>query len=204
MIKRNTGRLLLSLLVITGLAGTIHSSTISFRERRSATTLLKESRTGILEATEGLSPEQLNFRSSKDTRSIRECILQAATDEHQLWEKLQNALKHQADPKMRRYVTISDGALLQRAASGNFPTTVLPPGMLYEYNSVDAARIAFRKERTAHLKYMRTTTEDLRNHVVQTVSGWIDCYQLCLLIASNSEHLEQEILSLRANPAFPH
>lgn len=195
---------MLSLLVITGLAGTLNSSTISFRERRSATSLLKESRAGILSATEGLRPEQLNFRRSNNEPSIRECILQAANDEHQLWEMLKTALKKQADPRMRKNVTISDGELLQQAVAGQFRTTVLPPGMLYEYNSVESALAAFRKERTAHLKYMRNTTEDLRNHVLQTVSGWIDCYQLCLLIASNSEHLEQQILSIKTDPAFPH
>ena len=197
------GRLLLSLLVITGLAGTLNSSTISMKERKSATNLLKDSRTRILDAVRGLQTEQLNFKKSPEGTSIRECILLAATTEHQLWEQLQAALKKQANPDMRKQIFLSDEQLMQRAENGNFPTTILPAGMIQEYSNMDEALAGFRKERTAHLKYMKTTTEDLRNHVLHTASGWIDSYQLCLLIAANCMHLEEQIAELKSDPRFP-
>lgn len=203
MIKRTMGRILLSLLVITGLAGTLNSSTISTKERKSATSLLKDSKAGILDAVRGLHTEQLNFRKDINGPSVRECILQAATNEHQLWKQLQSTLKKQANPEMRKQIVLTDDQLLQKAEKGNFATTVLPAGILYDYATVEQAITAFRKERTEHLKYMKMTTEDLRNHVLHTPSGWIDCYQLCLVMAADCAHLEKVINGLKQDPRFP-
>ena len=72
MLKRTKGRLLLTLLVITGLAGTLKDTSLSHKERKSAMTLMKDSKTAALKSIKGLSEAQLNFKSSTDHCSIKE------------------------------------------------------------------------------------------------------------------------------------
>jgi hypothetical protein len=71
------------------------------------------------------------------------------------------------------------------------------------YKTVEEALEAFKTERANHIKYIKGTTEDLRNHVVQMSFGWIDCYQLCLVIACNSDRHMQQIQELKEDPNFP-
>jgi hypothetical protein len=48
MLKRTKGRLLLVLLVCTGLAGTLNNSSLSQKERKQAISLIKSSRNEVL------------------------------------------------------------------------------------------------------------------------------------------------------------
>jgi hypothetical protein len=60
------------------------------------------------------------------------------------------------------------------------------------YKSLDEAMNDFKTMRAAHVKYIKATSEDLRNHFVQMPFGLLDCYQLCLLISSHTDrHLQQ-------------
>ena len=69
MIKRTTGRLLLTLLVTTGLAGTLNNSSLSQKERKQAINLIKSSRKEVLNSMGGLSSRQLKFKpSSKELK----------------------------------------------------------------------------------------------------------------------------------------
>ena len=71
------------------------------------------------------------------------------------------------------------------------------------YKSLDEAVNDFKTRRADHIKYLKSTTEDLRNHIVQMPFGWIDCYQLCLMIASHSDRHIQQINEVKADPNFP-
>jgi hypothetical protein len=54
-----------------------------------------------------------------------------------------------------------------------------------------------------HIKYIRTSTEDLRNHVVRTSAGWIDCYQYYLLMADQNSYFAEKINAIKSSPRFP-
>ena len=54
-----------------------------------------------------------------------------------------------------------------------------------------------------HIQYLKTTTEDLRNHVVQLPFGYIDSYQLCLMIAAHSNRHTQQLREVMAAAGFP-
>jgi hypothetical protein len=71
------------------------------------------------------------------------------------------------------------------------------------YKSTDEAINVFKTRRTDHIKYIKTTTEDLRNHVVQTPVGWLDCYQLCLMIGALSNRFVNQIEEIKNHPGFP-
>jgi len=53
MLKRTKGLLLLTLLVITGLAGTLKDSIISQKERKSAISLMKDTKADVIKSVKG-------------------------------------------------------------------------------------------------------------------------------------------------------
>ena len=66
MLKRTMGRSLLTLLVITGLAGTINDNSLSKTERKTAIGLMKDTKADVLKSVKGLSEAQLNFKAAPD------------------------------------------------------------------------------------------------------------------------------------------
>jgi len=61
----------------------------------------------------------------------------------------------------------------------------------------------FKQKRAQHIEYIKSTTEDLRDHIVETPFGSVDCYQLFLLIASHSNRHMQQIDEIKATEGFP-
>jgi len=62
---------------------------------------------------------------------------------------------------------------------------------------------SFRSARTEHLRYVRNTTEDLRNHVTQLHEEAVDCYQLILFMTAHSNYHLQQIKEIMADEKFP-
>ena len=78
MRRSKYGYLLLALLVITGLAGTIRSTSITSKERKLVASYLKDTKNKVLKSIKGLSKSQVNYKPSRDKCSIKESIYHAA------------------------------------------------------------------------------------------------------------------------------
>jgi hypothetical protein len=205
MLKRTKGLLLLTLLVITGLAGTINDSSLSKKERKSVTGLMKSSRNDVFAAIKGLSEAQLNFKPSADQWSIKECVYHIAISERNLWGMLEASLKEPSNAEKRSEIKTTDDQLVNNVENR---TNKIKTSESFEprnapYHSIDEALLDFKSTRADHLKYMKTTTEDLRNHVVELPFGWLDCYQLSLMIAAHSNRHTLQIEEVKVNPHFP-
>src|SRR5690349_1623043 len=96
MLKRTTGRFLLTTLVITGLAGTIKNTSLTSEERKSLVNDLKETRTEFVGSVKNLSDAQLDFKPSLQSWSIRDCIHYIASSEKEMWAKLDAIMKEPA------------------------------------------------------------------------------------------------------------
>lgn len=205
MLKRTKGRLLLTLLVITGLAGTLKDTSLSHKERKSAMVLMKDTRMAALKSVKGLSNSQLNFKASPDRWSIKECIYHIAISEKNLWDMMEASLKGPANPEKRAAIKMTDEQLIKMMEDRGYKTKTIEPfePKNISYKTLDDAVNTFRSKRLDHIKYIKTTTEDLRNHVVQMPFGYVDCYQLCLMMASHSNRHTQEIEEIKAEPNFP-
>ena len=88
MLKRTKGLMLISLLVITGLAGTLNDDALSNKERKYSANLLKDSKTELLKSVKNLSDAQLNFKTSAESWSVKECVYHIAITEKALWGML--------------------------------------------------------------------------------------------------------------------
>lgn len=205
MLRRTTGRLLLTLLVITGLAGTINNNSLSKDERKLALGLMKDSYRESLKTVKGLSEEQLNFKASPERWSVKECFYHIAATEKGLWTMLEGSMKAQPNPEKRTEIKVTDEQFVAmikdrgRKAQAAEPFQPKNTG----YRSMEDALADFRSNRSMHIKYMKTTTEDMRNHVVQLPFGWIDCYQLYLLIGAHSDRHTQQMNEVKTSPGFP-
>jgi PHP family Zn ribbon phosphoesterase len=205
MLKRTMGLSLLAFLVITGLAGTLKNTAISKQERKSAISLMKDTKTDALKSVKGLSEAQLNFKAAPDKWSVKECMYHIAISEKNLWDMMEATMKAPANPEKRSEIKVTDDQLIKMMEDRSFKvkTVAAFEPVNTPYKSLDEAVDAFKSRRTDHIKYMKSTTEDMRNHVAQMPFGWIDCYQLCLMVASHSNRHTQQINEVKADPAFP-
>jgi hypothetical protein len=205
MLKRSMGRLFLTMMVITGLAGTVTDYSVSKPERKYALSLMKDTYKDAVKATKGLSEAQLDFKAAPEKWSVKECFYHIAATEKGLWGMFEGAMKSPANPEKRAEIKVTDEQFVEmikdRTKKAQAPEPFQPKNITYK--SLEEAVDDFKESRTAHIKYMKTSTEDMRNHVVQMPFGYIDCYQLYLMIGAHSNRHTQQMNEVKADPAFP-
>lgn len=205
MLKRTKGRLLLTLLVITGLAGTINITSLTKQERKFAVGHLKETKNNLLQSVKGLSEAQLEFKPAPDKWSIKECVYHIALSESALWGMLDATMKKEATPEKRTQVKLSDEDILKGVNDRSTKRTaveMLQPGKAPWKNTAEALD-AFKADRTNHIKYTKTSTEDFRNHMTELAFGWMDAYQVILVVSGHTARHTKQIEEIKADPAFP-
>jgi hypothetical protein len=205
MLKRTKGRFLLTMLVITGLAGTFRDSSLTNQERKVAVTILKETKSDILKAIKGLSDAQLNFKPAPDRWSIKECVSHITLAEKNLWDMLGATMKEPATPEKRTDAKISDEDLVKMVEDRTNKVKTTEPFQPSKapWQTTSETLTAFKAARADHIKYAKSTTEDLRDHFIQLPFGWVDCYQFILFMSAHSNRHLQQINEIRADPAFP-
>jgi hypothetical protein len=204
MLKRTKGRMLLTLLVITGMAGTLNSTSLSSKERKNAVSMLKESKSGLLSEVNDLSIRQFNFISSSGS-SIKNYMYRVTWTEKKLWETIENVMKQPTNPEKRMDIQYTDEELVKMAEKGkpnSCQANKTKPASL-PWKSMKEATVIFKNLRNEHIKYMKISTEDLRNHVVPVEQGWADCYQLILMAAAENNYYLQLIQDIKHDPRFP-
>jgi hypothetical protein len=202
MLKRTTGRLLLTLLVITGLAGTLNNSSLSPKERKQAIILLKNSRKLVLNSVEGLSAKQLKYKPSSKDFSIGELITIMALKEKNGSDQIRMTMGQPANSESRLKIALTDDQLLA-TDNYSFCKVDVSGAAAAEWKDPTEAIRKFSALQNEHIRYIRTSTEDLRNHVIQTPAGWIDCYQYYLLLADQNNYLAEKINAIKKLPRFP-
>ncbi len=197
--------MLLASLVITGLAGTISDNTISKEERKAAVSELKATRDDITSTVHSLSEAQLMFRPAPDKWNVQECIYHIAISEKELWGMLENGLKEPAAPEGRKEIAVTDEqikVMMVDRSTKRKTTDPLQPARATWTNSSEALK-AFRDLRGEHIRYVRNTTEDLRNHLLTMPMGKIDAYQMILVVNGHSARHLAQIREIMASPGFP-
>jgi hypothetical protein len=194
MRRRKTGYLLLVLLVITGLAGTFHSS-LSKKERKTAISYLKETKSFFLNSVKGLSNAQLDYKSVPGKLSIRQCMAYVTAAEKNISGLAIKNLQQPSDPAKRNELTIKDEEIIriiadpvQKATAPEF-LEPLPAGLTTDRNADE-----FKSLREKNIDFLKTTTQDLRNHFLQhPVLGMVDNYQYLLMMAAHTKRYTLQI-----------
>jgi hypothetical protein len=202
MLKRTKGRLLLTLLVVTGLAGTLNNSSLSQKERKQAISLMKSSKNDALQSINGLSANQLNYKHPSELFSIRQLILMMTQIEEKCGKEISNIMRQPANAETRLKITISDDQLTENNSYSIWKMNLAEDGGPVGKDPAEAIK-KFITLRNDHIKYIRTSTEDLRNHVTLTSAGWLDCYQYYLMLADQSACFAKKINKIKSSSQFP-
>jgi hypothetical protein len=183
----------------------MHTDSVTQKERKYAVKEMKETKNEVIKSVKGLSDAQLNFKAAPDRWSVKECVYHIGLSETNLWHLLEGTMKSPANPDKRAEIKVSDEQLIKMMEDRSNKVKTQEP---FEpknapWKSLAEALDDFKAKRNNHVDYMKSTTEDLRNHVLQLPFGWIDCYQLYLMIASHSNRHIQQINEVKADTNFP-
>jgi predicted N-acyltransferase len=118
---------------------------------------------------------------------------------------MEATMKAPANPEKRSEVKMTDEQLIKMMEDRSFKvkTQEAFEPRNTPYQTIDEALESFKSRRADHIKYLKSTTEDMRNHITQMPFGWIDCYQICLMVASHSNRHTRQINEVKADAAFP-
>lgn len=196
MFKRTKGYVLLTLLVVTGLASQVKNDTLRSQERRFLLQQLKDSKKEFIASIEDLKNHQLDFKPSASSLSIRENIGQLNEIECSLWKIARKKLETDNESNKAIASDFKDDYIKNLTGKARCKRNLVK-------GNCDQIEKQFKDSRAVLIKYVRTTTEDVRRQVVETPYGHLDIYQVLLLIAAETERITLAIERLKQDPSYP-
>lgn len=174
-------------------------------ERKTAAELLQQTEDAVISSVAGLSEAQLNFKPAPDKWSVAECVKHIAVTEQGLWQMTNGAIQATANPEKRSEIKATDDQVVQMIESREkkVKTYSAMEPQNTPYKSLEEAMAAFKTDRTKLIEYVKTTNDDLRNHVATLPMGSFDSYQMILFIAAHSNRHTKQIDEVKADPNFP-
>lgn len=159
----------------------------------------------IVNATNGLSYEQLNFKSSPEKWSIMECLEHIVVTEPQLFEYEKDVLSKPATPEKRNDIKLTDDDIMvmivDRSFKAKAPAEMAPQG---KYKDVQTALNDLQKQRKEMMVHLEDyTMDDLRNRVLEGPFGSIDAYQFMLFIPGHTARHTMQIQEVKQDSNFP-
>ena len=191
-----------AVVLLWGLAANAQSLTQA--EIDKAMQYLESTKQGVLDATEGLSPAQWNFKSAPDRWSVAECTEHIAIAEDYLRSLIvDKVMKAGPRPAGDDVKAIDDMVIAQipdRTVKRQAPDPIKP-----------ANRFGSPEESLKHFVESRQTTVDLlkntnglRAHAIMSPLGKeMDGYEWILFIAGHSARHTKQINEVKADPNFP-
>ena len=198
MFKRTKGYILLTMLVLTGLAGRIHTDSLRGKERKLLVTEIKSDRNALLDEIKGLSAKQFNFQVHG--ASIKKCIQEQINYESNIWLACKNQLSKQVVLRNNHAVTDNEFQELLLSSTIHFD---LPPVHLKELKTPKEEITAIKKLKDEELKFSRTTTDNLHKYTLETNCGTLDIYQVMLLTSTFTKRTLEQIRSIKSSQHFP-
>lgn len=196
-----TVKLLLLIPVITLLSFTMATPGLTDSERDYATKHLKETKAGLLSSVKGLSEAQLNFKASPESWSVAECVEHLTKSESMIWGMVEGPLK--GEP------TKAENAMTDEALVGMISSREkkVKTNEMFEpsgaYASTKDALKEFSTKRDEHIKYVQSTTVDLRSYYNDMPFGKMDAYQAIIFMSGHTKRHTLQIEEVKANANFP-
>ena len=183
----------------------LSDDTISRKERKNATDLLKETQKEIEKSIEGLSEAQLNYKASDSSWSVDGNVKHLAAVEQTILSMVEDALKKPANPDKRSDIKVSDEQLIKnyenRSNKVKTLSTLEPQNI--SFTSTTEALASLKQNREKAINFINTTKDDLRNHVIEYPFGSYDCYQSILILGSHMNRHRQQIEEVKSHAGFP-
>jgi len=203
MRNKSLTRMLFALLLVTGAAGA-SAQEVTSAERDRALQYLESTKKNVLEATEGLSQAQWNFKPTPDSWSVAQVMEHIAAAEDFIRDNLvkEKVMVSPSGPP-RRDVKKTDEAVVamvpDRTHKAQAPEPLVPSN---RFGSPDGSVNHFVESRATTEQFLKSTT-GLRDHVMDGPVGKMDGYEFVLFIAAHCERHTKQINEVKANPDFP-
>jgi DinB superfamily len=181
-------------------------ATLSQHERDYAMSQLQAGRKEFLDAVEGLTPEQWNFKAAPDRWSIAECAEHIAVSEDFIGGMIKDKLmKSPATPEKRGQSKVKDEdltkAVTDRTQKFKAPEPIVPKKRWAD--PADAVA-HFKESRDANIAYVEKTQDDVHDHFApHPVAGPLDGYQWVLLMSAHTERHVAQIQEVKTDPKYP-
>jgi hypothetical protein len=178
---------------------------ISKKERKDALKLLKDTEKGVKDQVKGLTEAQLKFKPAPDKWSVEECVKHIAKSEEMLWQMTDSIIKAAANPDKRSEIKMTDEQVLQRIEDRSTKIKTMEKLMPENipFKDTEEALKSFKMNREKLIEYVKSTNEDLRNHIATMPFGMVDSYQMILFTAAHTNRHTQQIMEVKADPNFP-
>lgn len=197
--------LFIATIALVALAFVIPANPLTEKERKDAINLLKSSEKDLLQEIKGLSEAQLKYKPAPDRWSVEECVIHIATTEQLLWQTTDAGIKQPANPEKRADIKMTDEQVVKgiadrsqkRQTSDNLKPENSP------FKSTNEALESLKNSRIKLTDYVKSTSDELRNHVLAMPFGSLDTYQMLLFIAAHGNRHLLQIKEVKADAGFP-
>jgi hypothetical protein len=177
-------------------SGVSEGAPLSQSERQRLVAHLEMTGSWLVDEIRGLSPAQLAFRRAPEAWTILEVLDHLVVVGPIYWQNLQTALK-----APDRKSNASDADILWYGIDRTHRETAIPSEVPKGLRDLTSGLDAYRKQHEQLLRYVRTTSDDLRSKMVQRQG--CDAYQWLLLISTHEQRHILQIREIKADSKFP-
>jgi hypothetical protein len=185
------------------------TQTLTQEERDHAVAELEGSKKAFLDATKGLSTGQWSFKAAPERWSVAECSEHIALAEGFIFGLVtERIIKAPANPEKRDAAKGKDELIVKMLQDRSHKATAPEPidPVKHGVMTLEESVKLFQDSRAHTIEYMKTTQEDLRDHLFDhpvPAIGTLDGYQWILLISGHTRRHTLQILEVKADPNFP-
>jgi hypothetical protein len=197
-------RLLIALCLVIAACPFLRAESLTPAELSRAAEYLDKTRDGVIEATRGLSPAQLNFKPAPDRWSVAEVTEHLAATEGFLMNMVLTQVMTAPARAEATDVKAIDELVLK--AIPDRTTKLKAPEPLVPTNRFNTPADSLKqfKEGRAKTSIFLKEAKDLRDHALDSPLGKkLDGYQWVLFIAAHSDRHTKQMLEVKADPNFP-
>jgi uncharacterized protein YciI/uncharacterized damage-inducible protein DinB len=164
----------------------------------------EQSKKAMLASIQGLSDAQWRFKPAPAVWSVQECAEHIILAEDYLFGAAQQSLQTPAVARPANsnleYDKVLAVKVQDRSQKATAPEPLVPAQRFA--TPADAAReFTLRRDKT--IAYVKSTSDDLRIHVLAGPAGPMDAYQFLVLLAAHSARHTAQIREVQSNAAYP-
>jgi len=181
------------------------SEPLTEKERKDADKFLAESEKEVFKTIDKLTDAQLTFKAAPDKWSVQDCMYHIAATEKGLGSMLEASLKDSAHPEKRKDIKWTDEDVKKNIESRSNKVKTSPQlePQNTGFKTMAEATASFKENRDKLINFVKTTPDDLRNHIVTMPFGSLDDYQMVLFIGAHTNRHVAQMKEVMADPNFP-
>lgn len=167
-------------------------------------TYLETTAVKLEKSIKGLSKEQLEYKPSKESWSIGQCLEHINATEKMFFGLTRELMEKPENVERKKEIKVTDDELIRwvhnRKDKVKSPEALEPTG---KYNTSKKALKEFKAQRADVKNYLASYKGNLRNHITDSPAGAIDAHQSYLFIAGHTERHIAQIEEIKSHPGFP-